>query len=266
VTAADIAAAFGVALALAAEGRKCFPCAGTKRPATPHGFLDATNNPGALRDLWREFPGPLVGVATGEASDIDVLDLDRKHPEAGLWWTVNRHRLPVTRAHRTRSRGLHLLFQHTAGLRCTAGAIAPGVDTRGDGGYIIWWPAAGLPVLCDAPAARWAPWLLDELNPPRPAAPSAAWIQHVDPPRYHASRYANVALRRAADRVALAPIGLRNRVLNAEAYGIGRLVAQELLDAQEVADTLAAAALAVGLLPREIERTMVSAMRARGLL
>jgi hypothetical protein len=35
----------------------------------------------------------LVGVATGAASGIDVLDLDRKHPEARAWWTANRSRL-----------------------------------------------------------------------------------------------------------------------------------------------------------------------------
>jgi hypothetical protein len=68
------------------------------------------------------------------------------------------------------------------------------------------------------------------------------------------------------ERVARAPIGSRNRALNSEAYGIGRLVAEGLLDGQEVADTLAAAALAAGLDPPEVERTLRSAFGARGLL
>jgi hypothetical protein len=25
-------------------------------------------------------------------------------------------------------------------LRCSRGRIAPGVDVRADGGYVIWWP------------------------------------------------------------------------------------------------------------------------------
>jgi hypothetical protein len=140
------AAALDAALALAAAGRKCFPCGVNKRPATPHGFHDAATDPAVVRQLWRQWPGPLVGVSTGEASGVDALDLDAKHPEAGGWWATHRARLPVTRTHRTRSRGLHLLFWHAAGLRCTAGVIAPGVDIRADGGYVIWWPASGLAV------------------------------------------------------------------------------------------------------------------------
>jgi hypothetical protein len=35
---------------------------------------------------------------------------------------------------------LHFFFQHAPGLRCSRGLIAPGVDVRADGGYVIWWP------------------------------------------------------------------------------------------------------------------------------
>jgi hypothetical protein len=82
VIAADAAAALSAALALAGEGRKCFPCGLNKRPATPHGFKDAVSDPDTIRDLWRLHPGPLVGVATGAASAMDALDLDAKRPEA----------------------------------------------------------------------------------------------------------------------------------------------------------------------------------------
>jgi hypothetical protein len=267
MTATETAAALDSALALAAEGRRCFPCRAGKQPATTHGFLDATSDPVALRALWRQYPAPLVGMTTGAASGIDVLDLDLQRPEAAEWWPAHRHRLPETRVHRTRSGGLHLLFDHAAGLRCTAGSIAPGVDTRADGGYAIHWPAAGLPVLCDAPPAPWPEWLIEELSPPRPAAPSAVWTPSPDPSRYRAtSRYASAALLHAAERVAWAPTGSRNRTLNREAYGIGRLVTGRLLDAQVAVDMLAAAAVVAGLSPREIEATLRSALRARGLL
>jgi hypothetical protein len=130
VTAVQMEAPLDAALRLGANGCCCFPCSADKRPATPHGFKEASRDRGVLRELWRRYPGPLVGVATGAASGIDVLDLDRKHPEGRAWWTANRSRLPETRCHRTRSGGPHLLFEHAEGLRSTAGKIAPGVDTR----------------------------------------------------------------------------------------------------------------------------------------
>jgi bifunctional DNA primase/polymerase-like protein len=261
VTATDIATALRAALALGSEGRPCFPCRANKRPATPHGFKEATCDANGLCGLWRHYPGPLVGLVTGEASGIDVLDLDKGHPEAGVWWAENRHRIPETRTHRTRSGGLHLLFRHTSALRCTAGRIAPGIDTRGDGGYLIWWPAAGFPVLRDLSPVSWPAWLFDTLAQP-PATSRGRRSSFC----IGTGQYAPTALRNAAHRVVTAKPGRRNNVLNAEAYRIGRFVEAGLLDAQEVADTLADSAFTAGLDPREIVATLHSAFRARDLL
>ena len=148
----DLAApgqALAAALALVDQGLPCFPCAPTKCPATPSGFKDAISTREGLTELWRLYPGSLVGVPTGEASGLSVLDVDPRNG-GGKWFAANRSSLPVTRVHRTRSGGVHLLFRHRAGLRCSAGKIAPGIDVRATGGYVIWWPAAGLPELCAA--------------------------------------------------------------------------------------------------------------------
>jgi excisionase family DNA binding protein len=210
MTAAESAAALRCALAL---GLPCFPALPDKRPATPHGHHDATADPAALPELWRRHPGALVGVPTGEPSGLDALDIDApRHPEAADWLAAHHDRLPPTRTHRTRSGGLHLLFQHEAGLRSTASRIAPGIDTRAIGGSIIWWPAARLPVLCDVPPARWPEWLLAELAP-QPAAPRTI-APFVDEPRDRGA-YATAALRHAARRIANAPTGTRNLTLNA---------------------------------------------------
>ena len=113
----------------------CFPCAGNKRPTTPHGFKDATSDPTAFVELCKRYPGPLIGVVTGERSNFDVLDID----DAGLaWFNDNDDRIPATRVHETRSGGRHLFFQHQSGLRCSASKIAADVDVRGDDGYVIW--------------------------------------------------------------------------------------------------------------------------------
>src|ERR1700751_2132639 len=154
-------AALRAALELASHGLACFPVGTNKHPTIPkgRGFYAASTDPQTLRDLFGEHPGPLIGVATGTISNLDILDIDQK-PEARQWWHENRHRMPPTRVHRTRSGRLHIAFQHASGLRNSAGRIARGVDTRGDGGYAIRWPAAGLSVLSDAPPAPWPDWLL----------------------------------------------------------------------------------------------------------
>src|SRR5438105_13567739 len=125
------AAAVRDALSLGSLGCQCFPCLANKRPSTPHGFKDAATAPDKICDLWRRYPGPLIGVATGEASGIGALDLDWKHPEAIEWWRAHRPRLPPTRLHRTRAGGLHLIFWHSPGMRCWAGRPVPGIDGRG---------------------------------------------------------------------------------------------------------------------------------------
>ena len=128
-----------------------FPCNADKSPISQRGFKDA------MRGVeWRK--APLVGFPTGAVNGIDVLDIDG---DAGRdWYDANFDAIPATRAHSTR-RGMHLLFRHAPGLRCTESKIAEGVDVRAEGGYVIWWPREGLPVE-DAPISEWPGWLLEE--------------------------------------------------------------------------------------------------------
>ena len=149
-------------------GYAVFPCRDDKSPACPHGFKDAASEPDAVGRLWRDHPGPLVGVRTGAASGISVLDIDRKHPEAVAWWQERCSSLLPTRVFRTRSGGLHVWMLHRNGVTNTQGKIARGVDTRGDGGYVIVWYCAGLDCLDQSPPAPWPDWLIAATAPPAP--------------------------------------------------------------------------------------------------
>jgi hypothetical protein len=240
------------ALALASDALRCFPCAANKRPTTPHGLLDASADPQALRLLWADYPGPLVGVRTGATSGIDALDIDRKHDEAVRWFASRRDRLPATRVHRTRSGGLHLLFQHTSGMRCSAGLIIRGVDVRADGGYVIWWPAAGLPVLRDAPPAPWPAWLRAQLMP---------LAQPVRPRITIPDRRTLAGLVRL---VAGAREGDRNNVVFWAACRVGEMVASGLLDSETAVAMMAEAASRAGLPRAEAARTARSGVRTGG--
>ena len=256
--------ALPAALALAERFRlPVFPVAASKAPTCPHGFRDATAEPDAIRDLWRRYPGPLVGVPTGAATGLDVLDIDApRHPEAAAWWQANRDTIPATRTHATRSGGLHVLFRHAEGVRNSAGRIAPGIDVRGEGGAIRWWPAAGCTVLDRSPRAIWPGRLLALALPP-PEPPRAALVLPAGASGDAARRYALGALRNAVERVARAGEGTRNATLNAECFAMARFIPAALAPA-EVADALTIAARHAGLTTRETITTLTSALRAGG--
>ena len=134
-----------IALTLAAAGLPVFPCTARKTPAIAKdnggsGYRDATTDPARIRDLWRRAgdAAQLVGVPTGSASGFDVLDMDPRHDPATAGALQTSAGWPETRTHRTMSGGRHWLFRHRPGVRNSISkAIAPGVDVRGEGGYVI---------------------------------------------------------------------------------------------------------------------------------
>jgi hypothetical protein len=127
------------ALQLAEEyGLPVFPCGPDKRPYTPHGLKDASTSIERVAAFWERWPSALIGVPTGRASKLVVVDVD---PQGAEWYALNANRLNCGRVHRTR-RGHHLLYRMPATeIRNSAGKLAEGVDVRGEGGYVIWWPA-----------------------------------------------------------------------------------------------------------------------------
>ena len=131
------------ALRLARNGIPVFPCGDNKQPLTKHGFRDATTDEAQIRVWWVRSPNALVGVPTGSKTGLVVIDID----PAGFDFVLgeNGDLLETGRRHDTR-RGFHYLFRLPEGalIRSSASKIAQGVDVRAEGGYIIWWPAAGL--------------------------------------------------------------------------------------------------------------------------
>lgn len=218
-----------------------FPCLANKRPATKHGFLDAVAEPEAARRMFSAEGVALIGVPTGPRSGLAVVDLDVKNGAPGLeWFAANERRLPRTRRHKTRSGGVHLLFRYPADrqVRNSAGRIAPGVDIRGDGGYVIFPPSPGYTVEDDAMPAEMPAWLLDLIDPPRP--PATAPVER-RPTSSDGTRYGLAALQRECGAIITAPDGAKHDTLNRAAYSIGGLVAAGELDERAAFDALRAA-------------------------
>jgi bifunctional DNA primase/polymerase-like protein len=245
------------ALRLAAKGLACFPCnQATKAPLTVRGFKDATRDTAAIRIWWSKHPNALIGVPTGK--HFVVLDLDLQHAEAQAWYDRNRHRLPLTRAHVNRSGGRHLLFKPHDKVGCSAGKLARGVDSRGVGGYIVWWPAHGLYVMHGGALAALPEWLVEALNPP-PAPPPgpAPALRLISGGR---DTYNNEArLDAILVKVAQAREGERNCVTYWGACRAAELVATGHISQTEAIEFIAAAACRAGLPRSEALRTAKSA-------
>jgi hypothetical protein len=201
-----------------------------------------------------------TGARFREKSGISVMDIDGpRHPEAEAWFAAHRAQLPATRIHRTRSGGLHLLFQHARGVRNTQSRLAVGVDTREEGGFVIWWPAVGCPVISDATPAPWPQWLLEALL--QPAVSRSPLIHDREgllPPTVRES-ILQPPLERA---VARAPEGRRNGVLFWAACRVGEVIAAGQINSEFAAELLARAAVLAGLPEAEARRTPSRAFAA----
>ena len=140
-----------------------------KRPATPHGFKDATDDPALIREQFSQPDAALIGVPTGHVSGLFVLDVD---PEGLGWYEANKSGLPVTRTQRTRRDGYHVVMRMPAQhVGSSASKVAPGVDIRADGGYVVWWRTEGLEVEHAGAYADAPQWLVDAATA-RPSAPA----------------------------------------------------------------------------------------------
>ena len=163
-----------------------FPCApGGKRPLTAHGFQDASTDPAAIASWWGRWPDANIGVPTGAASGVDVVDVDVHSTGAGFPAFEQARRAGFVEGWawlvRTPSGGAHAYFPHGADREQRSWQV-PGrhIDFRGDGGYII------VPPSCvtgdDGVSRPYRQIAIAEHHLPRPV--DAAGLRRLlDPPR-----------------------------------------------------------------------------------
>ena len=129
------------ALAYAQAGLMVFRLsAGSKVPlAGSRGLHDGSCDVGRIASLWRQMPQANIGLATGHK--VDVVDLDG--PEGAIWWAHLEVAdptaelapgIPVLGTVST-PRGTHIYIPATG--RGNRAAMAPQVDYRGLGGYVV---------------------------------------------------------------------------------------------------------------------------------
>jgi hypothetical protein len=230
-----------VALEAASNGYYVFPCGNDKKPRTPKGWKNATQDPEVIRNWWTSWPNAIPSIAVCDG--VVMLDYDTKPNEgllasevfARVGWT-----LPETYRDETSGGGFHLWFQYPDDEDMALGFDSAvlgivGFDVRSNSGYS-----------CIH---------FDAVPPPRAQLAELPMQYHALLPRYNATHqhaahpvelddYADVvtspesldALDEVAGLLLGTPRGKRNDVANAQGYRVGlRVGARSLAPAVALA-------------------------------
>ena len=254
------------AMLLAEGGVPVFPCApGGKTPITRHGHLDATTDRRQVRAWWRLHPWANIGIPTGAASGLVVVDVDVHGPVDGMRSFVRAGDAGLVKGWgllvSTPTGGQHAYFPAIPGLEQRSWqAGSAGIDFRGDGGYIIAPPSIRI---IDGIASRYKvgagehlgqPWPVDsnrlrDFLDPRPA-PTVHSSPARDRDGADAERLASWLGRQATDR-------------NLKLFWASCRLAESGVPVSDAVDAMVSAAQS-DFGEREITRTVHSAYRSVG--
>lgn len=117
-------------------------CTIGKHPRIKNYSSRATSNQDQLIKWFnKDFLNSNIGVPTGERSHIWVLDVDPKSGGFDSLKSIQKQHgnLPDTVSVETGGGGLHFYFRYHRNqkISCSAGKLAPGLDVRGIGGYVL---------------------------------------------------------------------------------------------------------------------------------
>ncbi len=255
------------AIAYAKRGTAVFPLQPRgKEPATASGVKQATTDTAAIDGWWTAGPDLNIGIATGSRSGVWVLDIDDETGEQSLReLECANGELPET-VEAITGKGRHCYFRLGDGdpIRNSAGKLGPGLDVRGDEGYVVAPPSIHpsgrqyeWSVDCATEFADAPQWLLDLVMKKSAPANGAPTSLHVG----DAAPYVEAALENERAAVIKAPNGQRNDALNRAAFSLGQLVGSGLLDRARVEAALYSASVANGLVADDGEEATKNALR-----
>ncbi|MDW8293230.1 MAG: bifunctional DNA primase/polymerase [Anaerolineae bacterium] len=232
----------------------------TKRPATRHGYKDATNDWARIERWHRRHPDSNWAVAC-EASGICVVDLDvdRGGFESfsallSTYGSANDHVYQ-----NTPSGGAHIFYRALPDLpvRCTNDVLGRGIDTRGIGGYIVVEPSR----------IDGVPYVFPSSREPREDMPSVPrWMAELLQPQ------APVRIRASLDRFAddkwrvgllMWLSGVKEGNRNEALYWAACRYRERAVPMDDALHDLVPIIVRAGLSSREAERTVRSAYNRR---
>jgi Bifunctional DNA primase/polymerase, N-terminal len=204
------------------------------------------------------------------ASRVWVLDVDGEDGEASLRALETEHgALPATWESLT-ARGRHVWFYCDCPVPCSTSKIAPGIDVRGDGGYVVVPPSIH-------PSGRAYVWSVDRADD---LASAPDWLLHLARKKpaltiseralanLQACRnaspgaYGQAALNYECVALAGTAPGGRNHQLNRSAFSLAQLVAGGELDRDHVVERLIDACHRNGLVQDDGLRSVVKTIHS----
>jgi hypothetical protein len=250
----------------------------------------ATTDPAQVRESWRPYPNAAPGIALGQAGLV-VLDTDRHGGSDGVSAfrkLRQQHALPPGVVYvETAGSGEHWIFRNLPDgpLGNGEGGLPNGINIRGHGGFIVapgairpdgrrWrepdgaarlreaFPAGSIPII-----PQWIVDLIRRLDRDSTDAPHRPAGAEPQSTTGRERSYAARALEDECARVAQAPVGCRNEILNKAAFALGSMAAAGWIEFHLVHSRLLAAAEACGLVrddgPSAARATIESGLKAR---
>jgi hypothetical protein len=246
-----------------------------KKPLTANDFKDATTDEAQIRAWWLKWPNAMIAAPTGSASAMWVVDLDLDPGKnidgaATLAQIGAKHGgIPKTLTAITPRGGRHLIFtwdttwnasksDPCVSIHNSAGRIGPGIDVRGEGGYVCLPPSRN----ANGGVYRFDP------DGEEQTVSAPEWLIKLARKQWktRAQAWAEAALDRECKNVAAAQPGTRNDTLNTAAFNLFQIVHGGGLDEQVVRDRLFDAADTCGLIDDDgaasVDATLNSAYTA----
>ncbi len=128
------------ALSYLRRGWSVIPVGRGKRPLIPwQEFQHRKATEAEIRGWFEKYPQAGVGVVCGQISDLIVLDVDPRHggDDTLLVWAEKGWLLLEGLQVKTGGGGVHFYLRHPGGHIPTIPGLAPGIDLKAEGSYVV---------------------------------------------------------------------------------------------------------------------------------
>lgn len=213
-----------------------------KYPLCQHGFKSATDNEVVLQEWNKQFPNCNIGIPTGAINNIFVVDIDGVSGEQSLAAFENTYgKLNAATVNTGKGRHLYFKMPKDIAINCSVRTVAPGIDIRGNGGYVVAPPSIH-------PNGNKYTWENFDFSQDFPTAPE--WL--IDLIINSEKSKIDFLL----EEIANAPEGTRNDTLISDTVKICHSANKQFRDVSEVKEDIINAALESGLPKTEVIKTV----------